>query len=157
MIIRRYRPSDCGHMAELFYQTVHSVNAKDYTKEQLGVWATGQVDLDEWDRSFSAHYTVVAVREGVLAGFGDIDGTGYLDRLYVHRDFQRQGVASAICGALEQAAGMNTITTHASITARPFFARRGYIVKRKQRVVRKGISLTNYVMVKYPEKESAPQ
>ena len=27
MIIRRYRPSDCGHMAELFYQTVHSVNA----------------------------------------------------------------------------------------------------------------------------------
>ena len=67
MIIRRYRPSDCGHMAELFYQTVHSVNAKDYTKEQLDVWATGQVDLDEWDRSFSAHYTVVAVREGVLA------------------------------------------------------------------------------------------
>ena len=94
MIIRRYRPSDCGHMAELFYQTVHSVNAKDYTKEQLGVWATGQVDLDEWDRSFSAHYTVVAVREGVLAGFGDIDGTGYLDRLYVHKDYQRQGVAT---------------------------------------------------------------
>ena len=62
-----------------------------------------------------------------------------------------------LAAILEQAAGMNTITTHASITARPFFARRGYIVKRKQRVVRKGISLTNYVMVKYPEKESAPQ
>lgn len=42
MIIRAYRPEDCGEMAELFYNTVHTVNAKDYTKEQLDVWATGQ-------------------------------------------------------------------------------------------------------------------
>ena len=115
------------------------------------------MDLPAWNKSFLEHITLVAVEGGRITGFGDLDPPGYLDRLYVHRDFQRQGVASAICGALEQAAGMNTITTHASITARPFFARRGYIVKRKQRVVRKGISLTNYVMVKYPEKESAPQ
>ena len=148
MIIRRYRPSDCGHMAELFYQTVHSVNAKDYTKERLGVWATGQVDLDEWDRSFSAHYTVVAVREGVLAGFGDIDGTGYLDRLYVHKDYQRQGVATAICDSLEQAFPVREVTSHASITARPFFESRGYRVIKEQQVARGGILLTNYVMEK---------
>ena len=47
MQLREYRPSDCEQLAELFYQTVHSVNAKDYTKEQLDVLATGKVDLDE--------------------------------------------------------------------------------------------------------------
>ena len=33
VIIREYRPSDCKYLAELFYQTVHSINAKDYTDE----------------------------------------------------------------------------------------------------------------------------
>lgn len=39
MFLRRYNTSDCEFLAELFYQTVHNVNAKDYTKEQLDVWA----------------------------------------------------------------------------------------------------------------------
>ena len=32
MQLREYEPADCEQMAELFYQTVHSVNAKDYTE-----------------------------------------------------------------------------------------------------------------------------
>lgn len=52
MFLRMYNTSDCEFLAELFYQTVHNVNAKDYTKEQLDVWATGNVNLNEWDKSF---------------------------------------------------------------------------------------------------------
>lgn len=47
MIIREYRLTDCKELTELFYNTVHIVNAKDYTKEQLDAWATGQVDLQK--------------------------------------------------------------------------------------------------------------
>ena len=148
MVIRRYQPSDCGQMAELFYQTVHSVNAKDYTKEQLDVWATGKVDLTRWGQSFSAHYTVVAILDNMLAGFGDIDETGYLDRQYVHKDYQRRGIATAICDSLEQAFEVEKVVSHVSITARPFFEARGYLVRKEQQVVREGISLTNYVMEK---------
>lgn len=50
MIIREYRPADCKELAELFYHTVHIVNAKDYTKEQLDAWATGKVDLKKWKK-----------------------------------------------------------------------------------------------------------
>lgn len=39
MLIREYQPSDGKEITELFYNTVHTVNAKDYTKEQLDVWA----------------------------------------------------------------------------------------------------------------------
>lgn len=35
MFLRKYSTSDCKYLAELFYQTVHNLNAKDYTKEQL--------------------------------------------------------------------------------------------------------------------------
>ena len=58
MQLREYQPSDCAQMAELFYQTVHSVNAKNYTKEQLDAWAIGEVDLQAWDKSFRAHKTI---------------------------------------------------------------------------------------------------
>lgn len=147
-MIREYLPSDCKYLAELFYQTVHSINAKDYTDEQLNVWATGNVDLKEWNQSLSGHFSLVAIKDGIIAGFGDIDKTGYLDRLYVHKDYQNQGIATAICDKLEHAFGVSKITTHASITAKPFFLHRGYNIIREQQVIRADIPLTNYIMEK---------
>ena len=102
MQLRKYQPSDCAQLAELFYQTVHSVNAKDYKKEQLDAWATGEVDLQAWDASFRTHRTIIATENGEIVGFGDMNENGYLDRLYVHKDYQGQGVASAICDELER-------------------------------------------------------
>ena len=45
MELRLYRSEDCPALAQLFYDTVHTVNARDYTPEQLDAWADGQVDL----------------------------------------------------------------------------------------------------------------
>ena len=145
MELRAYRPVDCPVLAQLFYDTVHSVNARDYTPAQLDVWATGQVDLAAWDRSFREHDTVVAVEDGCIVGFADMDAAGYLDRLYVHKDHQGKGIATALCDQLE-GAHRAPFTTHASITACPFFEKRGYHVLREQQVERGGIKLTNFVM-----------
>lgn len=150
MFIREYSPADCKEVTELFYRTVHSVNAADYTGEQLDAWAPEQPDLEKWNQSLREHYSIVAIDGERITGFGDIDKTGYLDRLYVHRDYQRKGIASLICDQLEQAVAGN-IVTHASITARPFFEKRGYIVLKRQQVKRQGILLTNYVMEKKRE------
>lgn len=147
MFIRKYESTDCKELTELFYNTVHTVNAKDYTKEQLDAWASVQMDLEKWDRSFQEHFTVVAVENGIIVGFGDIDITGYLDRLYVHKNNQRKGIATAICDQLESKV-QGRIVTHASITAKPFFEKRGYKVLKEQQVVRKEIPLKNYVMEK---------
>lgn len=147
MEIRKYRQSDCRELTELFYNTVHTVNAKDYAEEQLNVWASGEVDLEKWHQSLQEHLCMVAVDNGIVVGFGDIDDTGYLDRLFVHADYQRKGIATAICNQLEQSVQGN-ITTHASITARPFFEKRGYRVIKEQQVERQGIFLTNYKMEK---------
>lgn len=148
MIIRRYETSDCKELTELFYNTVHSVNIKDYTEEQLNVWATGSVDLEKWNKSLLSHFSVVAVEDGIIVGFGDVDSTGYLDRLYVHKDYQNQGIATAICDKLEYNFEVEKITTHASITAKPFFEKRGYKVIKKQTVERNGVLLHNYIMEK---------
>ena len=120
MIIKQYEPKDCEKLANLFYNTVNTINAKDYSQEQLKVWATDIIDLEDWHKSLFEHYTVVGVENNVIVGFGDIDKSGYLDRLYVHKDYQRQGIATAICTKLEQAVKVNKIISHASITAKPF-------------------------------------
>ena len=151
MNIRSYRAADCPLLAQLFYDTVHTVNARDYSPAQLAAWATGSVDLAAWNRSFLQHHTLVAIDAGQIVGFGDMDQDGFLDRLYVHHAFQRRGVARAILQQLEEQAkarGVTRFTTHASITARPFFERFGYVVLQRNEVVRAGISLTNYTMEK---------
>ncbi len=147
MIIREYQTTDCKELTELFYNTVHTVNAKDYTKEQLDAWATGQVDLEKWNQSLQEHFSVVAVDAGIIIGFGDIDKTGYLNRLFVHSDYQGKGVATVICNQLE-AAVQGNIITHASITAKPFFEKRGYKVIKEQKVERQKTFLTNFIMIK---------
>lgn len=141
MTLRPYRPADCPHLAELFTSTVHTVCARDYTQVQLDAWADGQVDLAAWNASFLAHTTLVAVEGGSIVGFADLAPDGYLDRLYVHKDWQRRGVASALCDALSGAK-----VTHASLTARPFFEKRGWRVVKEQQVERHGVLLTNFVM-----------
>lgn len=148
MEIREYLPSDCNEMAELFHRTVHSVNIRDYTKEQIDAWASGDLGLDVWNRSFLEHDTLVAIAGSMIVGFGDMDKSGYLDRLFVHKDHQRKGIAEALCNQLESRNSSRCFTTHASITAKPFFEKRGYQVIKEQSVERRGVFLKNYVMEK---------
>lgn len=120
MEIRRYKSVDLRQISRLFYETVHAVNIKDYTKEQINAWATGRIDLKEWDASFQRHITYVVTENDLVVGFGDIDRTGYLDKLFVHKDFQGRGIATAICDRLENEAEVECIRVHASITAKSF-------------------------------------
>ena len=152
MEIRAYRREDIKEIAELFYNTVHTVNVADYTEEQLDAWADGNINLSAWDRSFREHRTLVAVMTSdpgngaeQIVGFADMDGTGYLDRLYVHKDFQRRRIASALCDRLEQTADVAEFTTHASLTAKPFFEKRGYQVVQEQQVEGCGLYLEKVV------------
>ncbi|WP_324824202.1 GNAT family N-acetyltransferase [Sinanaerobacter sp. ZZT-01] len=152
MILRAYRPEDCAFMARLFYDTVHTINARDYTNEQLDAWATGDVDLNEWNHSLLENDTLIAEIDGKIVGFADMEQTGYLNRLYIHKEYQRKGIAAALVNELEQRAkvkGLFNFETDASITAKPFFEKQGYMVKTKQEVIRSGIILVNYKMTKF--------
>ena len=44
MYLRLYRPEDLESLTRLFFETIHTVNAGDYTPEQLWAWAPGAVD-----------------------------------------------------------------------------------------------------------------
>ncbi len=154
MILRKYKSDDCLKLLKLFYDTVRTVNKKDYNDKQLSVWAPDnyiEEKYDIWQKSLSENFTIIAEKNGDIVGFGDIEKNGYLNRLFVHKDYQHRGIASSIVKELEKYAEkicICTIITEASITAKPFFERMGYTLIKEQQVEKKEILLTNYVMEK---------
>jgi putative acetyltransferase len=154
MELRRLRESDIHSIVALFYDTVHKVNIRDYTREQVDAWASredAEQRTEAWKEAMSKQIAYVAVIEDEIVGFADMSESGYLDRLFVHSGYQRRGIASALADILESEAGkagIGEMVTDASITARPFFEQRGYEVVTSQSVARKGVTLTNFKMRK---------
>jgi len=152
--IRRFRAADTEAIVSLFYETVHAVNAADYSEDQLNAWAPREVQTGKavmWQESLQQNITYAAEVDGKIAGFCDMTETGYLNRLYVHKNHQRQGIASMLVSEIEQEAKkrqLPEISTEASLTAKPFFEKQGYQVVQKQTVERKGVPLVNYQMLK---------
>lgn len=144
--------SDFDAAARLFCGTVHTVNARDYTPEQLDAWAPRDEQcLAQIAEKLSEQQTVGLKECGILIGFGSLDDEGDIDMLFVHKDRQGQGVAKAILCELERLAlerGKQVVSTFASVTARLFFERMGYGVERENIVDRDGVSLVNYLMSK---------
>lgn len=131
MILRKYKNSDLNPVVKLFKDTVYAVNSRDYKREQIDAWAGGKIDLDSWQSSLSAHDTIVALEGNLIVGFGDAAKDGYLDRLYVHKDFQRMGVAKkyAICSKSSQ---IRNIYIHSCINNSPRFFRKKRILPERR-------------------------
>lgn len=146
--IRKYVSGDIDKICKLFYDTVHTVNALDYTPAELDAWADGAPDKARWDKDFTERGALVAETDGKLAGFADMDSSGYLDRMYVAADYVGKGVGRALLEALEARSTAAVYTTYASITAVPFFLKAGYAVVRLNTVTRRGVTMKNYLMQK---------
>ena len=138
-------------LCALFFDTVHTVCAKDYTEQQCDAWAPREFDCAALCGRLASSYALVAECGGALAGFANLGEDGYFDCLYVSSQMQGRGVATALADAMERRAaqqGASRMVSDVSITARPFFEHRGYRVVQEQTVVRHGVAMTNYHMEK---------
>jgi GNAT superfamily N-acetyltransferase len=145
--IRPYVLSDGLQVGQLIYDTVRSINLKDYSRHQVETWAPDPLIYSVVEDS----HAFVAENNGKILGFGNITSDGYLHRFYVHRDFQNQGIGSILLETLEAKArilGLQEIFTEASITAKPFFLKKGYLVKEKQTKIFREVSFINFKMFK---------
>ncbi|MDR4983650.1 GNAT family N-acetyltransferase [Bacillus cereus] len=151
IIIRTFQKEDLEQVLQLFYETVHTVNAKDYNLLQLQAWAPERLDRESWLQSLEKNISYVADNNGLIVGFGDYNDEQYIDRLFTHKDYQGKGIASYILQKLEEEAVKlqhRDIYTEASITAKPFFERKGYICIKEQKKQHNGQFFINYVMKK---------
>lgn len=147
--IRAYRPEDAPALLAVFRDSVRRSAHHDYSAEQLAAWAPDQMDDSAWAARRASRPTWVAEVEGKPVGFTDLEADGHLDMLYVAADYQGRGLASALLDAVLSAAkeqGLERVFTEASLTAKPFFERRGFRVLQEQTVQRLGQTLVNFRM-----------
>lgn len=138
--IRKARADDAVAVARLFHETVHRVNAADYTPSQLQAWSPRVRPEAFWRRRFRQHQVFVAIAGDTLAGFVELGSDGYIEAFFVHYGYQHQGVGRQLMQVLFQTArtqGIARLNADVSITARPFFQRMGFqLVRRTKRFYR---------------------
>ena len=151
-IIRAALQSDAVELKNLFQNTVLAINRRDYSQAEVEDWASCGDDLSNIENMIKTHYFIVAVnQQSEIVGFSSITPQGYLHSMFVHKNFQGEGIATMLLNEIEQYAitnGIMRITSEVSLTARPFFEKRGYIVEEEQKRKANQLSLTNFWMAK---------
>lgn len=150
--IRTAKLSDITELRDLFQNTVLNVNKRDYSLAEVEDWASCGNDLSHIEEMIKTHYFIIAInRQSQIVGFSSITPQGYLHNLFVHKDFQGKGIATILLSEIERYATETEIiqiTSEVSLTARPFFEKRGYIVAKEQKRKANLLSLTNFWMAK---------
>lgn len=84
-----------------------------------------------------------------IVGFGELSPEGYVDMLYVHKDYLRQKIGQRLLECLIRKAkklGLNAVVIEASITAKSFFEKQGFEVIKKQVKTLNNVDFVNYRM-----------
>ena len=151
-IVRAALQSDAVELKNLFQNTVLAINRRDYSQAEVEDWASCGDDLSNIEDMIKTHYFIVAINQQLeIVGFSSITPQCYLHSMFVHKDFQGEGIATMLLNEIEQYAitnGIIRITSEVSLTARPFFEKRGYIVEEEQKRKANQLSLTNFWMAK---------
>lgn len=151
MIVRDFIPGEEAELRRVFMSSVHELARGFYTPEQLDAWAPAAHDERKWANRITNLRPFVAIVEGRVAGYADLQDSGYIDHFFVSGDFPARGVGSALMQhvhgvALER--GLRKLSARVSLSAEGFFARHGFLVDERQTVVVAGVPMENSRMSK---------
>jgi putative acetyltransferase len=149
--LRPYLAEDAPLLAAIFVASIEGLTGDDYSEAQQEAWMAAADNEAEFGKRLASELTLVATLEGSPVGFASLKGNDHIDLLYVHPGAVGQGVASALCDALEKLAGARgakSLTVDASDNAAEFFLKRGYEARQRNTVSLNGEWLANTTMQK---------
>lgn len=149
--IRNFRDEDSPHLHQLFFNTIRQVNRRDYTEAQVLAWASDEIDETYWLPRMQGLQPYVAEIENQIVGYTDLQDDGLIDHFFCHSDYQGKGVGKALMQhvfAEAQQRNINTLHSHVSITAQPFYSHMGFEVIEQQHMEIHGQTLINFLMEK---------
>lgn len=155
--LRPFLPADAPKLAALFRAAVEELTGEDYDHDQREAWASLADDEEAFAARLRECLTLLAVKEGEVAGFIALEDNKVIDLLYVAPEAAGTGVGAALCAAAEAIAkgrGVETLSVDASDTALGFFQKRGFEAQRRNTVDIDGVWLGNTTMTKKLEPQA---
>ena len=131
IVIRRATAADAAAVHKIVLLAVRATNARDYPSsviERLVLTLPDKVasNLQTW-------CAFVAIVNGRVVGTGSLNGQTVIS-VYVHPDYQGRGIATKLMDAVENAANaqsQRTLSVQSSVTAKAFYAKRGFKIVRE--------------------------
>jgi GNAT superfamily N-acetyltransferase len=129
--IRRATARDAEAVYEIVLRALRETNARDYPSsviDRLVLTLPKEVasTLEAW-------LAYVVVVDGRIVGTGSLNGN-MVRAVFVHPDYQGRGIGTKLMDAVENAANVQSVdilSVQSSITAQPFYAKRGFKVVRE--------------------------
>lgn len=151
LVVRKGKTNDLTELQKLFVDTITAICSSDYDHQQIKVWTSSVENKHRWNEIIIKQLVLVAQDQNKIVGFATLDNGNYIDLLYVHKDYQRQGIAQRLLDDIEDEARrlkQIQLTSDVSRTAKPFFAKNGFKTLKEQKNIRNGVEIINYKMVK---------
>jgi putative acetyltransferase len=151
IVIRPASLSDLAEIQQLFVDTISSICKNDYSPAQIKVWTASVNNIQRWMDKLTSQYFLIATLDNKIVGFSSLENSDYLDFLYVHKDFQRLGIACKLYNEIEKEAINRQATvlhSDVSITAKPFFEKQGFKSITPQTNLLQGVEIINFKMAK---------
>jgi putative acetyltransferase len=149
--LRDFQAGDEPALRAVFHSAIHEVAIRDYTPVQVDAWAPPEYDAQAWAARVQALAPFVALVDGRVSGYADLQANGYVDHFYVAGWAGGQGVGGALMRrilARAQELEIGELTSHASLTAQPFFAHFGFALVEHRVVDVRGVEMRNAAMRK---------
>jgi putative acetyltransferase len=151
IIIKEAQSHDFEAIKNLFIDTVHTINAKDYTKEQILAWAPKSLTASEFKEKLKDSFIYKAEKKSHIIGFINLLPSGFIGYLFIDKNFINKKIATMLLKKAEQKAkdlALTQLCLEASITSYPFFKKRGFEEEIKQMKLHNGFYFQNYRMTK---------
>jgi len=142
--LRQANLDDLEEMQTLFVETIKSTCINDYNKEQINVWTSSVKNKERWKSILNNQYFLIAEIDNKIVGYGSLENGNYLDFMYVHKDYLRQGIANLLFENLKNESiklGFDRLTSDVSKTARPFFETKGFRIMKENKNVMKSLTI----------------
>ena len=149
--IKPYSSIYASQICNLFHSSVHAIDTHIYSKAQKEAWSRTPPDYIKWSKRLDDTQPWIAIHESMLVGFIELRENGYIDCLFVHPNFQNQGIARKLYHFVLELAHqrkLSQLSVDASKVAMPIFEKWGFKVKLKNEVIREDQVLINYHMYK---------
>jgi putative acetyltransferase len=111
MLIRRYIAGEEKELRRVFLSSVHQLASKHYRADQIHAWAQEIFDFQDWCNRISTLKPFVAVIDGQIVGYADVQDSGYIDHFYVAGPFSGKGVGKALMRRIHETAVSQAILT----------------------------------------------